>query len=175
VLALTCIVAACTSTGGSGAASPIGSAASPIVSAVPGSLPPDSPVAGSPGAAAPGLPGLPGLPSDDAFVTPKPGQLGVHPVRAEEITAAVDGRHVILTIGWTSGVEPCYVLDSIVVDRGQDSYAITLREGHSQEGVACIEIAMRHRTQVDLGELKPGTYTITDSQGGAPAIEVVIA
>ncbi len=142
---------------------------SPIVSTAPASQSPDSPVTGTPGVGAPGLPG------DDAFVTPKPGQMGVHAVRAEEIIATVDGRHVTLTIAWTSGVEPCYVLDSIVVERGQGTYAITLREGHSQEGVACIEIAMRHRTQVDLGELEPGTYTVTDSQGGAPAIEVVIA
>jgi hypothetical protein len=116
-----------------------------------------------------------GQPSGAPFVVPKPGQLDVKPIKAEEITAAVDGRHVVLTIAWTSGVEPCYVLDSIVVDQGDHSFAITLREGHGPEDVMCIQIAERHQTQVDLGELEPGRYAITDAQGGAAPIGVTVS
>jgi hypothetical protein len=103
---------------------------------------------------------------------PKPGQLDVHPVPAETLAARVDGRRVVVTIGWTSGVEPCSVLDSIVVERGERSYAFTLREGHGPGEVACIAIAMMKTAEVDLGELEPGTYTISDATGGAAPIEV---
>ena len=77
--------------------------------------------------------------------------------------ARVDGRHVVLTITYTSGVEPCSVLDTIVVERGDHSFAITLREGHGPGNQVCIMIARVMHTQVDLGELDPGTYTITDT------------
>ena len=30
------------------------------------------------------------------------------------------------------------------------------------------------KAKVDLGDLEPGTYTISDSQGGATPIEVVV-
>lgn len=131
-------------------------------------VPPSDPGTGSgdPGAIDPGARRL---------VVPKPGQLDVHPISAETLTAALDGRRVVVTVAYTSGVEPCYVLDSIVVGRGDMSFAITLREGHGGGDVACIEIAEMKRAQVDLGELEPGTYTITDATGGAPAIEVVVS
>jgi hypothetical protein len=108
------------------------------------------------------------------IVVPKPGQLDVHPVAAESLGTTVDGRRVVLTITWTSGVEPCYVLDSIVVQRGDHSFAITLREGHGPGDAVCIEIAESKRAMIDLGELDPGTWTITDTQGGASPITVTI-
>jgi hypothetical protein len=87
------------------------------------------------------------------------------------------GRRVTLTIDYTSGVEPCYILDSIVVAVGADTgtFAITLREGHGPGDVVCIEIAESKRAIVDLGELTPGTYTISDTTGGAPPITITVA
>lgn len=91
------------------------------------------------------------------------------------LSATVDGRRVHVTATWTSGVEPCYVLDTILVARDGSTFAITLREGHGPEDVACIEIAQMKATRVDLGELEPGTYTILDGAGGAAPIEVVVS
>lgn len=94
---------------------------------------------------------------------------------ADSLEAAVDGRAVTLKISWTSGVEPCSVLDTIVVDRGEMAFAITLHEGHAAGNTICIEIAKFKVALVDLGELEPGTYTISDSTGGAEPIQVVVS
>ena len=56
----------------------------------------------------------------------------------------------------------------------RSEFTITLREGHGPGDQVCIEIAMLKSTQIDLGELEPGTYTISDGQGTAPPIEVVV-
>lgn len=121
--------------------------------------------------------GDPGVidPGGRRLVVPKPGQFDIRPISAETLTAALEGRRVVVTVAFTTGVEPCSVLDSIVVERGDKSFAITLREGRGGEDVACIMIAEMKRAQVDLGELAPGTYKITDATGGAPAIEVVVS
>ncbi len=105
---------------------------------------------------------------------PRPGQLDVHDISAELLETVVDGRSVTLGITFTSGVEPCYVLDTILVERGDHGFAITLREGHGPGDMACIEIAMQKHAIVELGELEPGTYAITDKTGGAAPIEVVV-
>ena len=111
------------------------------------------------------------------IVVPKPGQLDVRPIPAQTLSAATAGRHVTLTIDYTSGVEPCNILDSIVVAVGADAktFAITLREGHGPQDVVCIEIAESRRAIVDLGDLAPGTYTISDTAGGAAPITVTAA
>ncbi len=114
-------------------------------------------------------------PGGGRIVVPKPGQLDVHPVQAETLTANVTGRRVVVSVAYTSGVEPCYVLDSIVVRTGPGSFEIKLREGRGPGDVACIEIAESKRAIVDLGELEPGTYQITDGTGGAAAISVTVA
>ncbi len=80
-----------------------------------------------------------------------------------------------VSVDWWSGVEPCTILDSIVVAKGDGSFAITLREGRGPEEVACIAIAELHRAFIDLGDLEPGTYTISDATGGAAPIDVVVA
>jgi hypothetical protein len=121
-----------------------------------------------------GPPDLGGPGAGDGLVVPKPGQLDVHPIAADSFSAKVDGRHVVLTITYTSGVEPCSVLDTIVVERGEKAFAITLREGHGPGNQVCIMIAKVMKTQVDLGELDPGAYTITDTMRGADPIEVVV-
>ena len=123
-------------------------------------------------------------PSDDPalidplgrIVVPKPGQLDVRPIPAQRLSAVAGGRHVTLTIDYTSGVEPCNVLDSIVVAVGAaaKTFAITLREGHGPEKVMCIDIAESKWAIVDLGDLAPGTYAISDTTGGAAPITVTV-
>jgi hypothetical protein len=120
-----------------------------------------------------GDPVLP-LPGADRLVVPKPGQLDVHPLPAQAFSAVVDGRHLVVTIHFTSGVEPCSVLDTIVVQLGQASFTMTLREGHGPGDAACIEIAESKRAVVDLGDPQPGTYDIVDGAGGAAPISVTI-
>ena len=58
---------------------------------------------------------------------------------------------------------------------GPSTFEITLREGHGPGDVACIEIAEFKQAIVDLGELAPGTYTISDGAGGAAPISVTVA
>jgi ABC-type transport system substrate-binding protein len=110
------------------------------------------------------------------IVVPKPGQLDVRPVPAQTLSAVAAGRHVTLTIDYTSGVEPCNILDSIVVAVRADAktFAITLREGHGPQDVMCIEIAESRRAIVDLVDLAPGTYAISDTTGGAAPITVTV-
>ena len=151
LLVLTVILAAC-----------VGAATDPAASA-----PPDTPVTSPPDVGGGEVPG-------DQFVGPKPGQLDVRPIPAEAFEATVDGSTVHLVITWTSGVEPCYVLDSIVIQKGDPVITVTLREGHAPGDPVCIEIAAQYRTAVDITDLDPGTYTIRDGAGGAPDIEVTV-
>lgn len=114
-------------------------------------------------------------PDGAKIVEPRPGQLDVREVQAESIVAKLDGRRLTVAVTWWSGVEPCTILDSVVVATEADGYAITLREGRGPEDVACIAIAEQHRIFIEFpDELVPGTYTIRDGTGGAPAIEVVV-
>jgi len=65
--------------------------------------------------------------------------------------------------------------DADQVSVRRSAFAITLREGHGpQQDVVCIEIAESKRAIVDLGELAPGTYTISDTTGGAAPITVTV-
>lgn len=126
-------------------------------------------------AAGTGTPGGdPGVGGGDLTI-PQPGQLDVHPIAADSLEAEVNGRAVTVRITFISGVEPCSVLDTIVVDRGQMAFAITLLEGHAPGNNICIEIAKVKHALVDLGELEPGTYTISDASGGAAPIQVVVS
>jgi hypothetical protein len=163
VVATVLVLAACGTAGSTGSAP-----------SDPGTIDPETPIGsgvepGEPGLGGGGNPGAGAEPT-----VPQPGQLDVHPVPAESLEAAVDGRRVTVRISWTSGVEPCNVLDSIGVDRSGTAFAITLREGHGPGDNICIEIAKFKFTLLDLGELEPGTYSITDWTGGAAPIEVVV-
>ena len=122
----------------------------------------------------PGGGGDPGIGGGELTI-PQPGQLDVHPIAADSLEAEVNGRAVTVRITFISGVEPCSVLDTIVVDRGQMAFAITLLEGHAPGNNICIEIAKVKHALVDLGELEPGTYTISDASGGAAPIQVVVS
>jgi hypothetical protein len=114
-------------------------------------------------------------PGSGELVVPKPGQLDVHAIPADLLEAEVDGRSVTLRITFTSGVEPCYVLDSIVVTRGEHAFAVTLRQGHAPGDLICIDLAVTRYALVDLGDLEPGTYAITDAVGGATPVEVIVS
>ena len=159
------------------------SAAAPPASSSPSAQPPASLVPSEDPNSSVGI-DLP-APSDDPalidplgrVVVPKPGQLDVRAIPAQTLSAVADGRRVTLTIDYTSGVEPCYILDSIVVAVGADAgtFAITLREGRGPGDVVCIEIAESKRAIVDLGELAPGSYTISDTTGGAAQITITVA
>ena len=161
-LAVAFLVAACSSS----AAASVSPTDPGAPSAAPGAT--DGIIAGpdEPVTDVPGKPHVDPGPGGATLVTPKPGQLDIHPVSLESIAATVDGRRVVLTAFWTSGVEPCYTLDTIVVARGEGSFTITLREGHGPGDVACIELAQLKATRIDLGDLEPGTYTVSDGGGG---------
>ena len=192
VFAILLAAAACSATASApaprasaGATLPASVPALPISSA-PGSGAADS----SPGAGGGGTSGDPGtgvgiVPPDPTPVDPgaqeptlviaKPGQLDPHPVGAQRLRASVDGRHVLVKVTWTSGVEPCNVLDSVRIDRSDHRIALTIVEGSSSRDAMCIEIAMIKATIVDLGDLEPGTWTISSPNGEAPPIEVTVA
>lgn len=109
------------------------------------------------------------------LTVPQPGQLDVREIPADRLEADVDGRSVTIRITFTSGVEPCYVLDTIVVQIGDHSFGLTLREGHGPGDMVCIELAKTKHALVELGDLEPGRYTVVDATGGAAPIEVVVA
>lgn len=159
-----------------------GSAAAPPSSAAPSdpaTSPPDQAVSAPPddgGSADPGGSDAGG--GDDLSgvkdVVPKPGQLDVRPIEAESLTAEADGSSIVVTATWWSGVEPCNVLDTVVVDQEDGGWTITLREGHGPEDVACIALAEQHRTTFEIPNVSPGTYTIRDGAGGPAMVEVTV-
>jgi hypothetical protein len=105
-----------------------------------------------------------------------PGQLNVHPVAIEELVARVEGRHAVLNAIWVSGVEPCYVLDSVFwkLDPATGTITVSVHEGTGPGDVMCIEIAVQKAVVIDLGELAPGSYIVTASDGPAPDITFTI-
>jgi hypothetical protein len=133
---------------------------------------PSSPIGGGIVDPAPVDPGL-GQPK---LVIARPGQLNPRPVGASLLEPAVEGRHVLVRVTWWSGVEPCNVLDSVKVDRSGTAITVQLIEGTGDATVACIEIAQQKATIVDLGELEPGTYTVSALGGGdATPVTVTVA
>jgi hypothetical protein len=169
-LAIAVLVAAC-----SGAAAPpsiVQPSATPPTLSDPISTSPDQPggIVVPPGGGA-----LPGPGSGGDPEVPKPGQLDIHPVAMTTLTASVSGHHVVIRADWVSGVEPCSTLDSILVATGPGTFSITIREGHGAEQVMCIDIAKFKHALIDLGDLAPGTYSVTDSQSGATPIQVVVS
>ena len=53
------------------------------------------------------------------FAVPRPGQLDVHDVAADRLEATVDGSTITVTATWTNGVEPCSILDTVIVDQAR--------------------------------------------------------
>ena len=89
-----------------------------------------------------------GDPSTAQPVEPTPGMAGV---RARPFDRAMLNDDGTVTILFTSGVEPCAVLDHVTVDEG-DAVTITLYEGHDPDAgdVACIEIAVLKSMTITL-------------------------
>ena len=81
---------------------------------------------------------------------------------------------LVVTATWWSGVEPCTILDSIVVDKADATYTVTIREGSSPQEIACIAIAEQHTTEFEIPDVPAGTWTIRDSGGTAPPVEVTV-
>ena len=154
---------------------PGGPAASPPGSdngAAPAPSGPDDPVTGGPGAGGPGFPD-PGQPQP-TIVAPGVGLTGIHPVGATKVETAINGRDLAVRVDWFSGVEPCSVLAGVDVARDGNTFKLTVNEGSAAApDTACIDIAMYKGTIVDLGELEPGTYTVT-AFGDAPPVTVTI-
>mgnify|MGYP001101453744 CR=1 FL=1 len=55
-----------------------------------------------------------------------------------------------LRVTWWSGVEPCHVLDRVEVTEGTDTVTVTLWEGTTDPGAACIAVALEKFTEVRL-------------------------
>jgi hypothetical protein len=157
------VAAACTG-GASTTPTPSPSAASsaapsPSVSPFPTPSPSSGPIQPKPSIEVPPFPAFPdGAPT---IVVPKPGTLNTHNVAATAIATALDGRRLFVRLVWWSGIEPCYVLDSVLLDRDGTDLHLTIREGTTDPTAICIEIAQLKATIVDLGEQEPGTYTVS--------------
>lgn len=106
---------------------------------------------------------------------PKPGQQNPHPVAVQSLQASVDGRHVLVKVTWYGGIAPCSVLDSVKVDRGNGTIALTVIEGSSDPTAICPEIAMLKATIADLGELAPGPWTISATNSEVAPIQLTIS
>ena len=148
-------------------------ASSGTASPNPSQPPSDAPVT------APPSDGTGGEPSPDPGfgakpVVPKPGQLDVHQVPADSLAARADGNTVVVNPIWTSGVEPCTILDHVEVTKGDGTISIALFEGRGPEDVVCIAIAEQHTTEVEIPDVAAGTWTIVDAGGNAPPIEVTV-
>ena len=186
-LAAILLLGACSSAAGP---APSSGATAPVPSAVPPAGP-----SGAPGGGASGSVGDPSqsdpntpvggpvdpAPADPGLGQPKlviarPGQQNLRPVGAASLEPAVDGHHVLVKVTWWSGVEPCNVLDSVKVTRSGTDITIQLIEGTGDPNAMCIEIAEQKSTIVDLGELDPGTYTISAAGGGdATPVTITVA
>jgi hypothetical protein len=120
-----------------------------------------------------GVPPAPGI-IDSELVEPQPGQQNVLPIPIERFDAAVDGRTVTLQIRWSSGVAPCSVLDQVLVDVGQETIDVTIREGTSDPNAMCVLMLQAKHTIVSF-DVEPGSYTIRDTQGTAASVEITVS
>lgn len=164
--ALSLTFAACSS--GAAATAPPSPTATPPASEQPSPSDPDTPVVG------PSDPGLGVGDGGPKVVVPRPGTISPHPVAVQSLEPAIDGRHVTVKATWTSGVEPCYVLDSVIVNQDGNAFVITVVEGSGQADQICIEIAVMKATIVDLGELEPGNYTIEATDSDIPPVTITV-
>jgi hypothetical protein len=180
VAALALTFGACSS-----AAAPSAPPSAPALSPSPSQPPtagpssgPDDPVTqpADPGAGG-GSSGSGGIGGGDGgdLVIPHPGTINPHPVSVQSIVTNVDGRHVTAKLTWTSGVEPCHVLDSVVVSRDGSAIDVTVVEGAADANAICIDLAKTKSTIVDLGELEPGTYTIAATNSQIPPVSVTVS
>ena len=123
----------------------------------------------------PGLGGGGGT-GEATLVVPRPGTNNPHPVGVETLEPSVDGRHVLVKVSWRSGVEPCYVLDSVNVVARRHRHRHHGRRGLRPTWTRCASRSPSTKaTIVDLGELEPGDYTIRSPTATAPPIEITVS
>jgi hypothetical protein len=124
----------------------------------------------------PGDPGSGLQPGAPHIVVPHGGLAQLRTASPFELAARIDGNgHVIVRVRWWGGIEPCDTLDSVLVDRSGNAFALTVRIGSPPgPAVACIDIAQDTATLVDLGQLPSGTYAVTVTQGAAPPLTVEV-
>jgi hypothetical protein len=157
-IAVAVLLAACASAGSSAAPSAAG--------------PPDEP----PAVSEPPAIGEPGAGGAE-LVSPRPGQQNVHPVTIEQLDATSSGTTVSIDAHWTSGVDPCYVLDraEVAIHENDKTIDLTLFEGTSDPDAICVMMAVAKHTIVSFEVPSTGTWTIRDSQGGTQPVEVVVS
>jgi hypothetical protein len=116
-------------------------------------LDPETPVSSTPG-------DHPGGQPHPRVVEPRPGMADVHPIPWQRVSAAADDT--TLKVHFTSGVEPCYVLDSVDVKYQAKKVIVTLQEGHEpqDEDTACIDLAEFKVTEVALDEPLDGRKVV---------------
>jgi len=139
------------------------------------SAPSEPPPSEAPASGDPGI-GVP-EPGGVELVEPQPGQQNVHPVPLERLDATASGTAVSVDAYWTSGVDPCYVLDQIQVDTNDSDKTVdvTVTEGTSDPDAICVMMAVPKHTIFTFEVPDAGTWTIRDSQGGAPPVEVEVS
>ena len=157
-IASTLLISACASAGSSPA---------------PSDEPPPSPAPTA--SASPGI-GEP-EPGGVELVEPQAGQQNVHPVAVERMDATASGTVVSVDAYWTSGVDPCYVLDRVEVrlDNDDRTADVTILEGTSDPDAICVMMAVSKHTIFSFEVPNTGTWTIRDSQGGTQPVEVVVS
>jgi hypothetical protein len=134
----------------------------------------DAPPSEAPAASEPPAVGQP-EPGGVELVEPQPGQQDVHPVALERMDATTSGRVVSVDAYWTSGVDPCYVLDRVEVQLDEEAQTadVTILEGTSDPDAICVMIAVSKHTIFSFDVPSTGTWTIRDSEGNAQPVEVV--
>lgn len=95
-------------------------------------------------------------------VTPQPGMINVRPI-AWQRSEVLDSQTV--RVLYTSGVEPCYVLDHVTVDYHATEVVITLYQGTAPDAAntVCIQIAEEKATVVTLSEPLAGRAIVDGS------------
>jgi hypothetical protein len=90
---------------------------------------------------------------------------GIHPIRWEQADVASDDR--TLTVQFTTGVEPCYVLDHVAVETAA-TVTVILYQGSDpgSKGVACIDIGIFASVTVVLDQPLAGR-TVVDGAAAA--------
>ncbi len=95
-------------------------------------------------------------------VEPHDGLVDLHTVGWEEVQVDPDDQSRV-TVYWTSGVQECHAFAEVEVEYGDDAITLTVIEGTppSDEPMACIELAVRKQTTVQLEE-EVGPRSIRD-------------
>jgi len=110
-------------------------------------------------------------------VEPQPGQQDLHPVAIERMDATASGRVVSVDAYWTSGVDPCYVLDRVEVQLSEEEQTadVTVLEGTSDPDAICVMMAVAKHTIISFEVPSTGTWTIRDAQDGAQPVELIVS